>query len=788
MSIKASPDATPDDGANALPEAGRAGVDVVQPPPRNLHAASVNDDMPNGFWGPFVVAAALISAVLTFLVLMGAFGIEPKENNVIALLVFDVALILVLCGIVLRQLLHLTRENQAGKAGARLHRRIVGLFSLVAAVPTTLVAGAGLLALERGLTPWFSGDLRALVQNAEVISRNFQQQMCQNLGREMRLMASDLDRANAAGFFVGNHEAFKTFMAGRAASLGFPHAEIFREDGTLVERAEVTSRAIDVPKPTPEDLRFADTDEPPCIIAREAVGGIIRLTSFGPETYLMVARGVDPRALEFPVVARAGVTQYQVLEARRSASQFGIALVFALITLIGLLGAVLLGLGFANRLVDPVRRLMQATDQVSTGNLYVQVPVAKMGADLAQLGATFNNMTSVLREQHNSLSAANALIDQRRQFMEAMLSGVPAGVVGVDAEGRVSLINPMALQILGLEEGAATGRRAVDILPGSAGALAEARASGQKLSQSEVVLRGRGGERILSMRITGDAMGGHVITLDDITDLVTAQRSSAWADVARRIAHEIKNPLTPIQLSAERIRRKFGKVIIEDRPIFDQCTDTIIRQVDDIKRMVDEFSSFARMPKPQPLPEDLLGVLREVVFMMRVGNPAVTFVEDFPARPVMVKIDRRLIAQAVQNLLKNACEAIAETPRGEAGQGEIRLFVPQDAPTAPIIEISDNGKGFPEENRQRLLEPYMTTRAGGTGLGLPIVAKIFEDHGGRIELLDRPPDATGLTPPGALVRIHLPPLGASQSTLPDESRPIPDKNTTKGETAWQAIS
>ena len=721
------------------------------------------DEVMSGLWGPLVVALALVSAIGTFLFLMGALGIEPKESSILVLLVFDVLLILALFFIVLRHLLRLRRESKEGIAGARLHRRVVGLFSLVAAVPTALVAGAALLALERGLTPWFSGDLRALVQNAEIISQNFQQQICQNLGREMRLMASDMDRANSSGFFLGNHEAFQSFLNNRATALGFPHAQIFKEDGSLIQKAEVSTKAIEVPKPTADDFRYAATEEPPCLISVAAVGGLIKLTSFGPDVFLMVARGVDKRALEFPVVARSGVLQYQLLEERRKASQLGIALVFVLLTLIGLLGAVLLGLGFADRLVDPVRRLMQATDQVSAGNLYVQVPVSKMGSDLSQLGATFNNMTSVLREQHNSLSAANSLIDQRRRFMEAVMAGVPAGVIGLDGEGRIMLINPTAHLILGLREEDVTGHASGEILPEIASFLEEARANPQKLSQKEIHVKRRGVERILSVRATGDASGGLVITLDDITDLVTAQRSSAWADVARRIAHEIKNPLTPIQLSAERIRRKFGKVIIEDRPIFDQCTDTIIRQVEDIKRMVDEFSSFARMPKPQPVHDNLVSVLREVLFMMRVGNPDITFDEVFDEDPVIARIDRRLISQAVQNLLKNACEAIAESPAGEAGEGRILLHVPAPNADGIRILIRDNGKGFPKENRQRLLEPYMTTRDGGTGLGLPIVAKIFEDHGGRIDLVDPPPDADGNPATGAMVVIHLPPVALAHA-------------------------
>jgi two-component system nitrogen regulation sensor histidine kinase NtrY len=735
-------------GSPAMPE---------KPPAATMQAAA-RDDNPGGFWGPVVVVVALIAAIATFLVLMGVFNVAPRQTGVALLLAFDGLLVLLLIGMVGRRLWRLNRESMAGSAGARLHRRVVGLFSLVAAVPTALVAGAAMIALERGLNPWFSGDLSQLVKNADSISQNFQQQICQNLGREMKLMAADVDRANASGFFVGSDSGFRTFLTGRASALGFPHAQIFKEDGSMLMQAEISARPVVVPQALPEDFRDAATDEPPCLLTSNSIGGLIKLTSFGPDTYLIVARAMDPRALEFPIIARSGVQQYQELEARRNDAQFGIALVFALVVLIGLLGAILLGLSFADRLVDPIRRLMQATDQVSGGNLYVQVPVQKMGVDMAQLGSTFNTMTSALREQHDNLRAANDLIDQRRRFMEAVLAGVPAGVIGLDAAGNVTLINPTARQILMLGERDAIGHSALEILPEIASFLQEARRNPNRVQQTEVQMKRRGQEHILSVRATEDAAGGTVVTLDDITNLVTAQRSAAWADVARRIAHEIKNPLTPIQLSAERIRRKFGKAITEDRPIFDQCTDTIIRQVEDIKRMVDEFSSFARMPKPQPVEDDLVAVLKEVAFMMRVGNPAVTFEEDLPDTPVTAKIDRRLVAQALQNLMKNACEAIAESASGEAGQGRIRLSVaPMPHNGGAVLDITDNGKGFPKDNRQSLLEPYVTTRDGGTGLGLPIVAKIFEDHGGRIELLDPPAGPDGIVPPGARVRIHLPP-------------------------------
>ena len=310
------------------------------------------------------------------------------------------------------------------------------------------------------------------------------------------------------------------------------------------------------------------------------------------------------------------------------------------------------------------------------------------------------------------------------------------------SDGNVTIVNPTAQRVFGLTEDEMLARPADDVLPELAALIGEARTSRQRLMQQQITVSRRGRDRTLNVRLTTEQARGDdkglVITLDDITDLVTAQRTSAWADVARRIAHEIKNPLTPIQLSAERIRRKYGKVITTDREVFDQCTDTIVRQVDDIKRMVDEFASFAQMPKPRIGNEDLADTVRQVVFMMRIGYPDIVFSDDIPQQQFVAGFDRRLISQALTNIIKNAAEAIAAVAPDELGDGKIMVRLSNSETKGVAIDVIDNGKGFPPENRARLLEPYMTTRDGGTGLGLAIVGKIFEEHGGGIELLDNP--------------------------------------------------
>jgi two-component system nitrogen regulation sensor histidine kinase NtrY len=365
-------------------------------------------------------------------------------------------------------------------------------------------------------------------------------------------------------------------------------------------------------------------------------------------------------------------------------------------------------------------------------------------------------MTSELSLQQDRLIAASKLIDERRLFTEAVLSGVPVGVVGVGPHGEITALNASAEKLIasgGEPAAPATGRPAVAVLPEIEGLLAEARSNQSRLIQGQISLSRGGLVRLFNVSITSEpgtrADKSYVVTLDDITDLVTAQRSAAWADVARRIAHEIKNPLTPIQLSAERLKRKYGRLIEKDRDVFDQCTETIIRQVDDIKRMVDEFSSFARMPRARLESGDLGECVRQVLFLMRVAHPAISIEDRLLADPVCVPFDRRLLAQALTNIIKNATEGIAARggEAGFAGRITVALAVVDQTVT---IDVIDNGKGFPKENRQRLLEPYMTTRVDGTGLGLPIVAKILTDHGGGIELRDAPGGQ------GAWVRLFFP--------------------------------
>ncbi len=720
--------------------------------------------------GPVVVTFAVALSIGTLLVFADYTPIRPTNDVVIGLFVGNLAIILILLGLILSEVWRLVAARRKQAAGARLHIRIVTLFSMIAAAPAILIAIVGSITLERSLNPAFMQDVRGFVYNTAEAARLFRESQCRSLLQETRLAAFDVSRA--LPIYSTNKQIFEEFFNSRARYLNFSVAALMRPDGTVTDRfdlppekgpaqAEGATSAAPPPAlapPEPSDFDDARKNEPLCLIMAEGRTFVaLRQVPADQELFLYAARPIDPFAVEFPAQAAGLIGLYESYEQHRSNIQIAFATMYVLIALIMVLSATWLGLSFATRLVTPIRRLITATDQVSTGNLYVQVPVHAAEGDLAHLGETFNKMTSELRLQQNRLIAASTLIDERRVFTEAVLSGVPAGVIGIDAQGCITVFNAYAARLL---EG--SGDQPLDhligapfetVIPELAPVMADARESRSRMTQSQITLRRHGPERIYNIRVTSEASvagaQNFVVTLDDITELVSAQRTSAWADVARRIAHEIKNPLTPIQLSAERLKRKYGRVITQDRDIFDQCTDTIVRQVEDIKRMVDEFSSFARMPKPRLQEDDLSACIRQVLFLMRVGHPEVAMAEHLPEAVVMARFDRRLLSQALTNIVKNATEGIAAAQeRGEAPQIDVSLTV--DAADMVSIDVVDNGRGFPQESRQKLLEPYVTTRSEGTGLGLPIVAKILEDHGGGIELLDAPGGQ------GARVRLWFP--------------------------------
>src|SRR5271156_3210270 len=687
--------------------------------------------------GAVAVGIALLSATATFLVLAGLTPIAPVHEVVVKLLLGNLITGLLLLGIIGREVWVVVQARRRGRAGSRLHVQIVSLFAVIAAVPTILVAVVASTTLDRGLDRFFSTRTRAMIEQSLIVANAYVNEHAQAIRGELMAMAYDVGRAKP--LYDQNPDQFQKFLTAQANARGLSAALVIKPDASIVERADVTMDKKMV-LPSAEVLRKITETEPEVALIPEGdhVAAVVKLHGYD-DLYLYVARLLDPQVMQQLRATEQNVGEYADLESRRLGIQIAFGLMFAVIALIVLLSSAWIGLDFANRLVAPIRRLIGAANVVSTGNLHVQVPVRPSEGDLAHLGETFNKMTHELRTQHEDIVRARDLIDSRRRFTEAVLAGASAGVIGVNADAKVTILNRSAERLTGRTESEALGRPLTEIAPELAEIFQTARHGNQRLVQRQIAVSREGQERNFSVRVTSeqaqDAEHGYVITIDDITELVLAQRTSAWADIARRIAHEIKNPLTPIQLSAERLRRKYGKSITDDPAVFEQCTETIVRQVDDIKRMVDEFSRFARMPKAVVTDEDVAETVRQVVFLLRVAHPDIDFDVELPAEAMSARFDRRLISQALTNIVKNAAEAIAAVPPAELGRGRIVVSMAQDGKDI-VIDVIDNGIGLPKENRARLLEPYVTTREKGTGLGLAIVNRALEEHGGKLGLRD----------------------------------------------------
>jgi two-component system nitrogen regulation sensor histidine kinase NtrY len=718
------------------------------------------------FLAPFAVGLALLSAFLTFVVLTGLSPIAPTSQVVLCFILINAAIILVLVGIIGREVWQVLQARRRGRAAARLHVQIVSLFSVIAVLPAVLVAIVANVTIDRGLDRLFSGPTREAIQNSLTIARAYTLEHAELIRGDILGMANDI--AHARPLYDQDRETFRQLLTASAVARNLPAAMLIDKDRNVLEKAE-TGVQLNFPPPPPDILSHVKETEPEISVFPENyVAAVIRLRAFN-DTFLYVARLLDPHVVAQLNKTQASVAEYAEIESRRLAMQVSFALMFAVIALTILMASVLIGLNFANGLVAPIRRLMSAANVVSTGDLHVQVPVQRSGGDLAQLGETFNKMTQELRTQRDELVNASDLIDSRRRFIEAVLSSASAGIIGVDASGSVGILNRSAEKLIGQAESETLDHPLSEVLPELDEMMKTAREGTQRLVQGQITINRAGHERNLSVRVsaeqTSQSRDSYIITLDDITELVSAQRTSAWGDVARRIAHEIKNPLTPIQLSAERIRRKFGKVITEDKPIFEQCTDTIVRQVDDIRRMVDEFSRFARMPKPVMEGEDVADTVRQAVFLMRVGHPEIDIEAEIKQDPMRAQFDRRLISQALTNIIKNATEAIESVPAEELGKGRIDVIAGRDGDDI-VIDVIDNGVGLPKVSRARLLEPYVTTREKGTGLGLAIVGRVLEDHGGRIELHDAADIRPGSR--GAWMRLRFAVSGQAPAALAKE--------------------
>jgi two-component system nitrogen regulation sensor histidine kinase NtrY len=726
-----------------------------------------------GLWrkvGIALAAAALASGIATYLALTGAPPFGPRPGVVLVLLNLDLVLLLALAALVAKRLVEVWAERRRGLAGSRLQVRLVGLFGLIAVLPTIIVAVFSYLFFSFGIESWFSDKVRTAISESVAVADAYVKEHQQAIRADALAMATDLDRS--ASSLQLNPQYLAPVLTAQAAMRGLTEAAILDRKGTMLARTGLVF-ALGFEDVSRDALHRAQQGEVVIMTddQDERVRALVRLDEFS-DLYLYVGRFIEPRVLAHRDEVHLAAAQYERLEGQRSGFQITFAVIYILVAMLFLAAAISIGIHFAAQLADPISRLVGATERVRAGDLSARVPEGEKDDELGSLSRAFNRMTYQIQTQQHELIEANRELDERRRFTETVLTGVSAGVIGLDRGGRIYLPNRSASALLGVDLDLSIGDDLAEVAPEMAGLLQEAARRPDRLAQAQVQIAGNNSTRTLLVRIAaereaeqdGGEISGFVVTFDDVTELLSAQRKAAWADIARRIAHEIKNPLTPIQLSAERLRRKYLKEIKKDPETFRICTDTIIRHVEDIGRMVDEFSSFARMPAPVLKPEDLTTIVEQAVFLERTAHPKIAFETRFAARPVPLRCDARLLGQALINIIKNAIESIegriAES--GPSPPGQIIVTVAADGPVALTIE--DNGKGLPRHGRERLTEPYVTTRTKGTGLGLAIVKKIMEDHQGELMLSDREQG-------GARVRLVFP--GDAHAASPVGSPAVP---------------
>ena len=744
-----------------------------------------------------LAVGALLLGILTFTTLSGASPFGRTRPGVDLGLMLVSLLVIVLLGASLAgRLVRVWAERRRGSAGSRLHVRLVLLFGVVAVVPSILVAAFAAAFFNLGIQAWFGDRVRNALEASRQVAHAYLEEHRNNIRGDALAMANDLNRAGSM-LLTDQGRSFAQVLATHTLLRGLTEAVVFDPTLKTVLAQFGATSSFDLDPPPQWAIDLAQQGEV-AVLPDEQEGRVRALVALDsrPLLMLLIGRPVDPEVVNNQQRAEREVAEYEQLDRNRYGLQVTFVMIFAVAALLVLLAAVLIGLVIANQLARPIGRLIVAAERVRGGDLATRVEEGAADEELSSLARAFNRMTNQLAAQRSELMQAYGQIDERRRFTETVLSGVSAGVVGLEADGRINLPNRRASELAGVDLDAAVGMPLAAVLPEFAPLLTAARQGGpERDRQAEIRIGPAANRRTLLARIGTEQqhgeITGYVLTFDDITELLSAQRKAAWADVARRIAHEIKNPLTPIQLSAERLKRRYLKQIEHDPETFVACTDTIVRQVGDIGRMVDEFSAFARMPQPVIKPEDLTQAVREAVVLQRDAHPAIAYRVEVPEATPLVPCDRRLIGQALTNLLQNAADAIA-TRAQAAGEGTEEL-----PPTRTIghitlrlepgeehvgIAVEDDGTGLPGgEERERLTEPYVTHKQKGTGLGLAIVKKIMEDHGGGLVLEDRAAES-GENPgdrtesgagAGARAVLILPWRQAAQAPVGD-SRPAPD--------------
>ncbi|MFQ5765791.1 MAG: HAMP domain-containing protein, partial [Rhodospirillales bacterium] len=676
-----------------------------------------------------LVVAAVVAGIATVATMTGSSSAAMDVKTILNLIYVDATILLLLGLIVARRLVMVWQERRRGQAGAGLHVRLVMLFGLVAVTPAILVAVFSALFINYGLQVWFNERINTAVTQSLVVAKAYLHEHRKNIYADAFAIAGDLNFN--APMLWGEPGRLNQILSHHGAIRSLSEVLVIDRRGQVLARSDLS---LSVKAGSIPDEVFAKADRGEIAVLRgiteDSIRAIVRLQSFG-KTYLLIERFVDPQVISHIKRIEDAVSRYQALEKERSGIQITFVMIFVVVAVLLLMAAIWIGLTVSTQLVRPISSLISAAEQVSEGDLSVRVDATDSADEISILGRTFNTMTRQLKSTQEGLMEANRELDERRRFTETVLAGVSAGVLGLDQDGHIHLPNRSASELLGVDLEKSIGRRLGEVVPEMAGLLAQVMKRPGRPQQAEIRLARHGRFHTLMVTVAAERLGdkviGYVVTFDDVTELLSAQRMAAWADVARRIAHEIKNPLTPIQLSAERLKRKYMDEIKNDPETFASCTDTIVRQVEDLHRMVDEFSSFARMPELSLKDENLSRICREAVGLERNRHPDIGYETDLPAEDVSLYCDHRQVSRALTNLLKNAAEsiiALRDDAGDEAPKGNIHVALrahggdddANDGPIATVI-VDDDGRGLPDEHPEHLTEPYVTTRTKGTGLG-----------------------------------------------------------------------
>lgn len=711
----------------------------------------------------FAIGFAVASLALITLALLSVsdYGLNEISGRTLYILLAANGLVILLLGILLSQ--RVARKimgRRFGEPTPRLHIRFIWLFAVAAIAPAILMAGFHALVLGRGVEFWFGERVSTLVDTVGQVASEQARDRLREPAENLELVANDLSQTDALQSLSNDPVTYNQYLRDQAIIRNFAAVYVIDNQSTILARAE----SSDAPSfQAPSTTLISILDDTPI-----AVSNPVRQEEGSDYVRMLMRLPGDPDLLLYNVwyvnfddllSAEAATASYRQAIAREGQMREVFLVIYSEAAFLILIGAIWLALTAANQIVQPVGQLVGAAERVRRGDLEAKVAVNSDHDELAALGRAFNRMTRQLRSQHGALLEVNAEAERRRAFIEAVLSGVSAGVIGVDKNGHITLMNRSAAFLLDLSSEDVVGEPLMDVVPVLVPVI-EASERRSDPGEFQIDLPSDDGAIInLNVRASRDEDEGLVITFDDVSRLVAAQRNAAWRDVARRIAHEIKNPLTPIQLSAERLRRKYRDTVEENQlETFDRCVDTIVRQVSDIGRMVDEFSSFARMPAPKMERTDIGDVAQRAVFAQRVASPQIKISMTKTDSPVFTECDGRLATQALANLLKNAAESVSARVDRDGGKaaGEIQVIVEARDGFA-VAEVIDNGLGWPTPDKNRLTEPYMTTREKGTGLGLAIVRRVMEDHKGRLELDDRNDEQAG-----AVVRLAFPLLEESE--------------------------